>query len=211
MSTSSPGATIDLRTRRRNETRGEIQKAALDLFEQHGFDETTVDEIARVAGISPRTFFRYFATKEDCVLGDTHGFDVALQNCIEAAEAADKSLSTLTLADIEEAFRGAITGFRHEQREVAATSLRIRKLVCASPTLSNASIARCAENTRRRLARLDQQCPATTRSRLRMILEIAQLSVQCAFDEWVNACEPGQPDADLLTIYDEVCTRVRNL
>ncbi|WP_020104897.1 TetR family transcriptional regulator [Nocardia sp. 348MFTsu5.1] len=211
MPTSSAGTAPDLRTRRRTATRIEVQKAALELFELHGFDDTTVDEIARAAGISPRTYFRYFATKEESILGDTHGFDEALQASLKAACATEETLAAFSLADIEEAFRGAIIGFRHDQGEVAATVLRIRKLVCTNPALSRAALGRCAENTQRWLALVDERCSATTRSRIKMTLEVAQLAIHCAFDEWVNACEPDLPDADLLTIYDAVCTRVRNL
>ena len=56
--TAQPLAAPDLRTRRRTETRLQIQQAALDLFEQQGFEVTTVDEIAASAGVSSRTFFR---------------------------------------------------------------------------------------------------------------------------------------------------------
>jgi AcrR family transcriptional regulator len=52
--------------RQENKRRTELalQQAALELFAKNGFDTTTTDEIAERAGVSPRTFFRYFPTKE---------------------------------------------------------------------------------------------------------------------------------------------------
>lgn len=50
----------------------EIQGEALRLFDSRGYAETTIDQIAQAADISPRTFFRYFPTKEDVVLWDEY-------------------------------------------------------------------------------------------------------------------------------------------
>ena len=68
MTTGEP--TPGLRERTRRAVHREIAEAGMALFLDQGFEETTVDQIAEAAGISRRSFFRYFATKEDVVLGD---------------------------------------------------------------------------------------------------------------------------------------------
>jgi len=55
--------------RKRVTSRAELEQAAFALFEAHGFDATTVDEIATAAGIGRRTFFRYFPSKNDIPWG----------------------------------------------------------------------------------------------------------------------------------------------
>jgi AcrR family transcriptional regulator len=61
---------LGLRERKRLATRHAIQRAALQVVREQGLHGTTVDEIARIADVSPRTFFNYFPSKEDAILGD---------------------------------------------------------------------------------------------------------------------------------------------
>jgi AcrR family transcriptional regulator len=67
---ASPGSYSDMRSRKKARTRLAIQDAALDLFADQGYDETTVDQIAQRADVSASTFFRYFGTKADIILND---------------------------------------------------------------------------------------------------------------------------------------------
>jgi len=64
-------AELGLRERKRLATRRAIQVAAVRLVAENGLDRLTVDEIGRVADISPRTFFNYFPTKEAAIVGDS--------------------------------------------------------------------------------------------------------------------------------------------
>lgn len=59
-----------LRARRRQRIADEIELTALRLFAEHGVNAVTVDDIARAADISRRTFFRYFASKDDLLNGN---------------------------------------------------------------------------------------------------------------------------------------------
>ena len=60
----------ELRASKKAKTRDDLVRAALILFRRHGFEKTTVEEIALAAHSSPRTFFRYFGSKEDLVFHD---------------------------------------------------------------------------------------------------------------------------------------------
>jgi len=68
-----------LREATRRAVRAEISNAAMALFMEHGFEETTVEQVAAAVGMSGRSVFRYFATKEDIVVGaiEQVGHDLA--------------------------------------------------------------------------------------------------------------------------------------
>jgi AcrR family transcriptional regulator len=65
-----PETRLGRRERKKLRTRALIQKEALRLFLEKGFETTTIEEIAEAADIAPSTFFNYFPTKEDVVLQD---------------------------------------------------------------------------------------------------------------------------------------------
>ncbi|MBB5935029.1 TetR family transcriptional regulator [Streptomyces zagrosensis] len=64
----SPHPEASLAQRKRQLVSDELTEAALQLLARKGYDAVTIDEIATTAGVSKRTFFRYFASKEDVVV-----------------------------------------------------------------------------------------------------------------------------------------------
>lgn len=61
--------TTGLRERKKLATRSALHRAALELVAEHGLDGVSVDDIAERAEVSPRTFFNYFSSKDDAVVG----------------------------------------------------------------------------------------------------------------------------------------------
>ena len=65
---SEPG--VGIRERKKQRTRQALRQAALQLFQERGFEATTIADITAAADVAPRTFFSYFQTKEDVVLDE---------------------------------------------------------------------------------------------------------------------------------------------
>jgi AcrR family transcriptional regulator len=76
-----------LQERKQELVRSAIWDAATDLFAEKGYDETTIDDIAQKAGVSRRSFFRYFSSKGDLMAYGVVGFGTYLTEVIEACPA----------------------------------------------------------------------------------------------------------------------------
>jgi AcrR family transcriptional regulator len=92
-----------LRERQRRAAIRRIQEAALDLFDERGFENVTIEEIAEAADVSPSSVYRYLGTKEGVVLYDE--FDFRLIDAVEAelgshppVEAVRRALSSVMAA-----------------------------------------------------------------------------------------------------------------
>src|SRR5271167_1317848 len=69
------------------DARGRLELAAMDLYAERGFDQTTVAEIAARAGLTERTFFRYFADKREVLFGGAGALQELLVTAVAAAPA----------------------------------------------------------------------------------------------------------------------------
>ncbi len=117
-------APLPLRERKKLKTRQTIRREAYRLFTELGYENTTVDRIAAAAEVSPSTFFRYFATKEDLVLSDE--YDPAM---IEALVA--RPVDEPFLRSCREAVIGLLRQLLQHEREELMLRMRLVKDVPA--------------------------------------------------------------------------------
>lgn len=134
-----------LRERKKQKTRWLIQEHALRLFTEQGYDATTVEQIAAAAEISPSTFFRYFATKEDVVLADE--YDPMLAGAVAAAPAELGPIDALrhavrtTMSNLPDADRDKILFRSRLQNSVPALRARLLDGLIGNIKLISTAIA----------------------------------------------------------------------
>jgi AcrR family transcriptional regulator len=119
--------------------RGRLEDAALELYTERGFDETTVAEIAERAGLTERTFFRHFADKREVLFG---GQDALVELFVTAIVDAPDSMSPLDAVGAALMAAGPVFEDRHthakrRQAVIAANAgLQERELIKLSSTSS---------------------------------------------------------------------------
>lgn len=78
--------------------RGRLERAALDLFREQGYERTTVAQIARRANLTERSFYRWFADKREVLFGGSEEFEAHLVAAIDAVPPGTGALPTLLAA-----------------------------------------------------------------------------------------------------------------
>lgn len=116
-------------------TRFEIEHIALEMFSEQGFDTTTVDDIAHAAGIGRRTFFRYYASKNDVPWG---AFDEQLHGMRATFAALPQDIPILR------GIRAAVLAFNRVDLEEQPWHRRRLQLILNTPALQAHSTLRYA-------------------------------------------------------------------
>jgi AcrR family transcriptional regulator len=193
------GHSVGLRERKKARTREALLDAAMDRFARQGFDGTTVEEIAEACEVSPRTFFRYFPTKEDVLFADAEGRRERLLEVIAARPADEPAFGALRAA-----MAALALDYRHDRDALVTRS----QIVAASPHLQAYKAehqhgweAAVVEVLERRAA---AQAATVTRDELQLVTAVTTAALRVALDAWV--ADPSGPDLDVLL--DDAFTRL---
>ncbi|KPI18885.1 transcriptional regulator, TetR family [Actinobacteria bacterium OK074] len=174
--------------RPRATSRAALERLGFELFARQGFDRTTVDDIAAAAGIGRRTFFRYFASKNDLVWGDFEEQLVRLDGLLAAADPG---------AAMMDGLRGAVVEFNRFDPAVVPWHRQRMALILRVPTLQADSTVRYTSwraLVTRFAARRTGRAPADLLPRL--IGHAALAACIAAYEHWLT--DPGDGVGDLL-------------
>jgi AcrR family transcriptional regulator len=178
-----------LREKKKERTRGAIALAALELFLERGFDETTVEQIAAKAEVAPRTFFRYFTSKEDVLF---------LGQEAENRE-AERLLRERPLE--EDPFDSLVRGTRvvlSQSRPLLAHIQRSLALVSRTPALRARRLTLQQETAELWFRGLvGKRTSKAERLRVRMMVAAFVGALGAAMDEWIAAGAHGDPTAQV--------------
>lgn len=172
--------TMGLRERKKQRTRAELTEAAILLFTDRGFDATTIEDIVGEVEVSPRTFFRYFDSKEDVVIGFFDDMGVELRGMLAARPQGEAPFTA-----VRRALGALIELFTSEPERVLAA----KRLAYDTPAIRARLLDKHArwENgvTEELAARLGVDPERDPRPRL--IASVALAAFSTAVSRWVDS------------------------
>jgi len=186
-----------LQRKKRHLVRQEIAHAAWLLFAARGYDGTTVDDVAREAGVSRRTFFRYFSSKEDVVVGTS---DSLAEDFLAAF--ARRPRREAPLVAIHRALRPVLASRVAEADEARA----IIRLLRESRTLRRAMLERHARMEERLAALIAERTGADPRRdpTPALLAFVTRALMDTAFNVWFD-----QRPQDAGAMVDDLFERLR--
>ncbi|MEG8275631.1 TetR family transcriptional regulator [Streptomyces sp. AHA2] len=133
---------MNLRERKKQRTRDALLRAALELFATRGYEETTVDDIAAAVDVSQRTFFRYFAGKEEAALFVPRLAEAVVIDALRARPPSELPLEALRRAVLEswDAIHEAVA-----ELVPIELHLRVYRVIESTPALLAVHLRRAAE------------------------------------------------------------------
>ena len=173
----SAGEQRSLRERKKERTRREFQQIALELFEERGFEDVTVDDIAERAEISRSTFFRYFPTKEDVLIGQTDEHLAELRD-----EFVRRPADEPVLRSLRHAVGALAESYERGRRELTA----IRRIAEAHPSVLARGLEHQAtwEEAFAELLAERMAGGTSTDLRARVVAAAVMACIRVALDEW---------------------------
>jgi AcrR family transcriptional regulator len=189
---------LRLRERKQRRTREAIAEAALRLFIEAGFDATSVEQIAAAADVAPRTFYRYFPSKEDVVFVDPAAQETLRRNL------AQRRPGESDVALIARAMLAAMSV--HEERV-----RRARMIIEATPPLRARALQMMAETSETIADQLLRGRSRSREARFRasVLAQTVSMIVRVAFFEWIECGRRGaasvQVDRALRLLHDDLC------
>jgi AcrR family transcriptional regulator len=171
-----------LRERKKQRTRDALADAAFDLFTRKGFEATTVDEIAEAVEVSSRTFFRYFAGKDDVVLASVDEQYSDVFAAFDLRPPDEPVLTALRRATVE-VLRGYESG---GSRMAAERFANVTRLLAISPALAGRSLELCTtrlDELIERIARRMGVLPAAD-PRPALVAAVVMSAIQTSTGAW---------------------------
>lgn len=179
---------LSLRERKKRLAQATIEEAALRLFLQQGYEQTSIQDIADAVIMSPRTFFRYFSSKEEVLFGPMQELlNESLHSLqqVMPAEPVQKVLRT-TLEYLASLFQQQRASFliRYQvaKQTPSIASIYLFTLMKTEPVIREVLCARLES--------------ATDRNEIRFQVAIYMIALRVAIEEWVEQEAQG----DLVSI-----------
>ncbi|MGD8193549.1 TetR family transcriptional regulator [Herbiconiux sp. P18] len=188
---------VPMRERTRRLAQTELTRVAQDLFLENGYEETTIDQIAAAAGMSRRTFFRYFASKDDLVIGKYELFGQRMADTLRGRPADEPLWHSL-----RRVFDIALVYF--DDSPERARNEAMEKIVRSSPTLYAGYLEKLSRMqslvTEAAIDRMPASHPdGLTALRASSIVGAAFACVMAAQSAWL-ASAGSRPAAELLDL-----------
>ena len=188
-----------LNARKQQFVRNTIWDSAIDLFAEKGFDETTVDDIAKAAGVSRRSFFRYFASKNDLMAQAIVNYGTILTTAINGCP------RTFSLSEV---LRETVLQVARQAAEHPRTP-KIIQIASKYPTAREAQMSRIAEVqdvVAEAFARRSKHSGGHLKQRIlaRLTMSLIDVTLQSWFEDGQQDISATVKQA-LTTLSDVVC------